>query len=142
MSAFYNAAEAIAIHLSGLSALVNVPVLVDRQKELATELRLALGKQNGALAVVSWAGASNDDLTAEGPQLKCSYTVTLFSKPVIKTNEIPADDVMEAMATALHDYRLISTDPHRHRLLVAGIEPIPHEELLIYQLTLTALRQL
>lgn len=140
MSQFYDTAEAIAAHLATVPALAAVPVVVNRQKELEPELRKALGKQAGCLAVVSWAGAPNEDLTADGPRFKCSYTVHLFSRPILRAGQTPADDLVEAAAAALHDHRLSGS--FYDRLLVTGISPEPHDELLIYVLTLTTPSQL
>jgi hypothetical protein len=142
MSKFYDTAQALATHLSTVPSLKHVPVMVDRQQELSSELRKAIGKQSGCLAVVTWAGAKNEDLSSDGPNFTTTYTVHLFSKPVIRAGEIPADDVMQAIATALHDYRVKPTDPYSARLVVTDIDPVPHEELLIYQLTLTTPNQL
>ena len=142
MSQFYDTAEAIAAHLATITALADVPVVVNRQKELESELRKALGKQAGCLAVISWAGSPNEDLSADGPLFKSSYTVHLFSRPILRSGQTPADDLMEAMATALHDHRLTAGGAYRDRLVVTGIEPEPHDELLIYVLTLTTPSQL
>jgi hypothetical protein len=137
MSRFYTTADAIAAHLAAIPALDGVPFVVDRQKDIASELRKAVAKQSGCLAVISWTGSLNNDATADGPALSNSYTVTLFSKPVLRAGETPADDLIEAMAEALHDHRISPNDHFADRLVITGIDPIPADELLIYQIKIS-----
>lgn len=142
MSKFYDIADAIVAHLATVPALAGVPFVVDRQKDIGSELRKVVAKQAGCLAIVTWAGAPNDDLSADGPRFNCKYTVTLFSKPVIRSGETAADDIIEAMAAALHDHRFSATAHYSTRLVVTGIDPVPAEELLIYRINLTTPSQL
>lgn len=140
MSKFYDTAELIASHLKTVQEIKALPIVVDRQKDIASELRNAIAKQSGCLILVTWTGAANDDQSADGPHFLSRYTVTLFSKPVIRNGETAADDVMEAIATALHDYR--PTGNFHDRLVVTGIDPVPDDELLIYRLNLTTPNQI
>lgn len=142
MSKFYDIADAIAARLQSVPALSGISVVVDRQRDIASELRKAIGKQSGCLILITWVSASNEDHTADGPRFASKYTVTLFSKPVIRAGETPADDVIEAVITALHDHRFSATDPYSSRLVVTGVDPVPHDELLIYRLNLTTPNQL
>lgn len=140
MSKFYDTADLIAAHLKTVDLLGSLPIVVDRQKDIASELRNAIAKQSGCLILVTWAGAPNDDQSADGPRFLSRYTVTLFSKPVIRLGETAADDIMEAIATALHDYR--PTGNFHDRLVITGIDPVPDDELLIYRINLTTPAQL
>ena len=142
MSAFYSAADSISAMLSAVDALSGVTFVVDRQKDIASELRKAMAKQGGCLALVTWAGAPNEDSSSDGPRFVSRYTVTLFSKPIIRAGETAADDLIEAMATALHDYRLSPDGSFHDRLIVTGIDPVPSDELLIYRVNLTTPTQL
>lgn len=142
MSKFYDTADAIATHLGTIEALDDVPIVVDRQKDIASELRKAVAKQSGCLAVITWTGSVNDDNAADGPALANTYTVTLFSKPIIRAGETTADDLIEAIAEALHDHRIGVHDHFADRLVVTGIDPIPADELLIYQIKLSTPFQL
>lgn len=140
MSKFYDTADAIAAHLKTVVSLAKLPIVVDRQKDILSELKSAIAKQSGCLILVTWAGAPNDDQSADGPRFASRYTVTLFSKPVIRHGETAADDIVEAIATALHDYR--PNGNFHDRVVVTGIDPVPDEELLIYRVNLTTPSQL
>lgn len=140
MSKFYDTADSIAVHLRTVPGLAGVLFVVDRQKDIFSELRKVIGKQSGCLAIVTWAGSPNDDTSADGPRFASKYTITLVSKPVIRTGETPADDIVEAIATALHDYR--PNGSFYDRLVVTGIDPVPSEELLIYRVNLSTPTQL
>lgn len=140
MSKFYDTADAIAAHLKTVVSLSKLPIVVDRQKDILSELKSAIAKQSGCLIIVTWAGAPNDDQSADGPRFASRYTVTLFSKPVIRHGETPADDLIEDIATALHDYR--PSGSFYDRLVITGIDPIADEELLIYRVNLTTTSQL
>ena len=142
MSKFYDTADSMVSHLATIEALEGVIFVVDRQKDIASELRKVIGKQSGCLAVIAWTGSANDDKAADGPALANTYTITLFSKPVIRAGETPADDIIEAIAEALHDHRLGEHDHFADRLVVTGIDPIPTDELLIYQIKLSTPSQL
>lgn len=140
MSKFYDTADLIAAHLKTVPSLKALPIVVDRQKDIASELRNAIAKQSGCLVLVTWTGAPNDDQSADGPRFLSRYTVTLFSKPVIRTGETAADDIIETIAATLHDYR--PTSNFYERLVVTGIDPVPDDELLIYRINLTTPAQL
>lgn len=142
MSKFYDSCDAIAALLGAVPLLAGVPIVVDRQKDVASALKTAIGKQAGCIIIIAWAGANNDDLSADGPRFASRFTATLMSKPVIRRDEAAADDIVEAMATALHDTRLAANAPYRDRLVVTGIDPVPHDELLIHRINLTATSQL
>ena len=139
MSRFYDIADLIASHLQTVAGLEAVSIVVDRQKDIATELRKAIGKSS-TLALITWAGAPNQDASADGPRLASSYTVTLFSKPIIRQGETPADDIIELIAGELHDFR--PNGNFHDRLVVTGIDPVADEELLIYRIDLTTPAQL
>lgn len=142
MSKFYDTADLIVTHLKTVSALSSVDIVADRQMDIAAELRKAIAKQIGGLAVVTWIGSPNEDLSADGPRFLSKFTVTLFTKPVLRAGDTPADDMAEAIATALHDYRFAANSHYSSRLVCTGIDPIQADELLAYRINLSTPIQL
>lgn len=140
MSQFYDTADLIAAHLQTVVGLESLVIVVDRQRDIASELRKAISKQSGCLALITWTGAPNEDESADGPRFVSRYTVTLFSKPVIRSGETAADDVIETIAAALHDFR--PNGSFYDRIVVTGIDPVFDEDLLIYRINLTTPAQL
>jgi hypothetical protein len=142
MSAFYDKADLLATHLRTIAGLDGIVIVVDRQKDIVSDLRKIIAKQTGNLALITWTGAPNEDKTADGPTFRASYTVTLFSAPLIRAGETPADDIVELIAASLHDYR--PTGNFHDRIVVDGITPVTVEELphLIYRIDISTPSQL
>lgn len=140
MSAFYDKAELMATHLRTIAGLDGIVIVVDRQKDIVSSLRKVIAKQTGNLALITWTGAPNEDKSADGPHFRASYTVTLFSAPVIRAGETAADDIIELIAAGLHDYR--PTGNFHDRLVVDGITPVLADDLLIYRIDISTPSQL
>lgn len=138
MSAFYAAADAIAARLGADALLAGVPVVVDRQRDIASELRKAIGKQTGqGILIVTWTGGTNYDEQKSDPRIAATFTVTGFFKPVIRAGYTAADDIIEAVCKSLHDW-LPEAGGHFHsRLVVKGVDPIQDAELLALRVNLS-----
>ncbi len=141
MSKTYDVAEKIKVFLESVSGLETVPFVVNRQRDIAKAPKIAIGKQVGCIAIIDWVESNNQDLTADGPRFVSRYSITLFSKPVIKTG-FYADDIIEAIETALHDHRIDVNDHFRDRVVVLGTTTIDHPELLVNQTNITTTTQL
>jgi len=142
MSKFYYRADQIAQHLATVEGLADTRIVVDRQMDIVAELRKVVGKQIGNLILVSWTGGQNTDETADGPRIESGFNVTLFSKPVIRQGETAADDIVETIATALHDWRPADVPAFQNRLVVTAIAPVAAGDLLAYQIKLKSPSQL
>ena len=136
MSALYDTADALVARLKEHLLLADVPVIVDRQKDVLSELRKAIGKQTGCLIVVAWTGSPNFDEASAKLRLASTFSVTGFFKPVINDKQTPADDIMEAVAIHLHDWKMRSDDPFMTRFVVKNITPITPPELLAIRIDL------
>lgn len=137
MSKFFDAADEIHNRLAAVPGLAGISLLVDRQKDIESEFNKVVGKQIGNLAIITWSGAPNEDPAADGPNLSCRYTVTLFSKPVIRHGDTPADDIIETIARALHNSSLTGSESYSDRVVVTGIDPIQSDSLLIFRINLS-----
>jgi hypothetical protein len=81
--------------------LTALEVIVDRQKNILTEVSKAVAKAGGTAIVILWTGFQTVDKNARRPRLGNSYTITVWSKPVIAGNDLAADDVMESVILRL-----------------------------------------
>lgn len=143
MSQFYDTAEDIADQLRATEELAGIAVIVDRQRDIAAELQKHLGKVTAAgCLIVTWTGAPNADESADGPRFNSTFTVTGFFKPVLRRGETPADNIIEAAAAALHDWRRPNRSHVNDRLIVIGITPFDSPEFLAYRINLKTTDQL
>jgi hypothetical protein len=142
MSRFYEQADAICTSLQALPILADCRIVVDRQHDILSDLRKVIGKQIGNLILVSWTGGTNKDISADGPRIESGFSVTLFSKPILRPGETPADDLAEAIANHLHDWRETAATPYSDRLICTEITPTDVPDLLAHQIKLTTPSQL
>lgn len=142
MSKFYDTADAIAASLATVALLADSRIVVDRQHDIVSELKKVIGKQVGNLVLISWTGGQNSDESSDGPRIESGFNVTLFSKPVIRKGETPADDIAEAIAEHLHDWRASAQDSYYDRMIVTAVVPVPAPDLLAYQIRLKTPSQL
>lgn len=142
MSQFFTTADAIAAMLEAVPALSGMAIIVDRQKDIAAELQKHLGKTNGGCLIVTWTGGTNEDESGDGPRFASTFTVTGFFKPVLRRGETPADDIIEAAAEALHDWRRPAKPHVQDRLIVTAISPFDSAEFLAYRINLKTTDQL
>jgi hypothetical protein len=142
MSKFYDQADEIAAVLSEVPSLEGMKIVVDRQHDLLSELSKVVGRQTGNLILVAWAGGKNQDESGDRPRIESAFTVTIFSKPIIRKGEIPADDIAEVIASTLHDWRPVSSLGFDERLVVTGIYPADIPDLLAHQIRFTLITQL
>jgi hypothetical protein len=142
MSLFYQIADEMESMLSALPALAGLAIVSDRQREIGEELVKAMRKQSGkGLLVITWVSATNEDPECEGPRLRSDYTLTLFSKPVLRGGGTPADDLIETILRVVHHWR--PTIAHTHYKATAeGVVPVDHPELLVQRMTLNVITQL
>ena len=124
MSAFLNAAELIKARLLkppgegelatplDLSSLHDC-ILVDRQKDIMSEVDKAVAKASGTAISILWNGWVTLNENASRPHLGSRYTVTVWSKSIIAGPNLPADAVMASVILRL--WHWISADGgHAH----------------------------
>lgn len=141
MSQFFDRADEIAALLEGAEGLGAIPWVVDRQKDVISEIKQAINKQAGAIGIITWTGGRNIDESADGPAIESTFTITLFTKPVLRGNDTPADDLVQLVARTLHDNRLGSKLNYQQRIILTSIEPIASEELLAYRISVKTTNQ-
>lgn len=132
-------AEAMAARLNALEALPDVETLVDRQKDIAAHVAKQVSKAAGAAITILYEGFSNSDRSgASNLKITRRYSVSVFSKPVLRSDSAtPADDIVEAVAACLHRWEAPFGE-----IVLTGCDMRPDSRYLIYDLDLEVLTTL
>lgn len=115
-------------------AMETVPVIVDRQADIETEIDRAVkfAKGAGAIVTIFYAGFRNADATGAGyARILRRYVVSVYAVPILRRKESPADDVIEACAYHLHHWD--GTDLIDEINILTG-DARPDPEYLVYDL--------
>lgn len=138
MSKALQIADKLAARLTATTALSGVPVIVDRQKDLAAELLTKVSKLSPACIILRYEGFSNSDASQSGrPTVIRRYTATVFALPIFagSTGKL-GDAVMEAAAIALHNWEPVEATDGFPEIRVTGGDYRPDAKFLIYDLDL------
>jgi hypothetical protein len=131
VSRVLNIADAIKTRLESRPALAGVDVIVDRQKDLSTLVAKGVGRAKGSCITILWDGFSVPDANASGPQVTSRYTLRTWSRPIIN-DEVPADELVEEVAKALHHW--IPEGVHSFgEMTITGGDFTPDAKWLIYE---------
>lgn len=133
MSAWIDMAEAIVVRLRSLQVLAAATVIVDRQKDIDSELEAAIGKLQGLVTVLWDRGPV---ISANPVVTQAVYTVRLYTMPILSSEtDVSADEMLEAATVALSDWH---PDPHAHcndwLSVTSGPELLPHDQCLLYEM--------
>lgn len=85
--------------------ITGVEVIVDRQKNILSDITKAVAKASGTAITILWAGWTVVDKNTKTPRLAHRFTIMAWSKPVIAGDNLAADDVAEAVINRLWHWR-------------------------------------
>lgn len=136
MSAFLDIADQIKTQLESVIFTLELDVVVDRQKDIASELKARLGKVKGGVAVVEVGDAKNPDPEGE-LSFDQNYIVTLVTNPILRKGNTPADELLERICKALHSWKYEADLAHYYEMQVNSFALVKHPQLLIYQVKLS-----
>jgi hypothetical protein len=143
MSKINTIAEAMAERLNAEIYLQDVVAVVSRQKDLASTLQAKVLKAGGAAIVIQFEGFSNPSANSPvHPTVTRRYTATIYTKPIMREGETPADDIVEFVASKLHDWEITADTADAAEVRMTGGDVIPDRNYLIYQLDLEVLSRL
>ena len=135
MSKSLQIADAMAARLNAHLTLGNVSTVVDRQKDIASEINKRVLKAGGAVIVILFEGFTNASGAVSGQtSVTRRYTVSIYSKPVLRDGETPADDIVELVAKILHNWDIDETTTQAAEITVTGCDMLPDRNYLIYTL--------
>lgn len=132
MSAFLTKAEEIADRLRAVTELESVEIIVDRQKDIAAEFAKAMGKAKGGVIIIFFDGYRPNEEDVAESLLVSSYSITVWTKPVLRTGQAAADDLVEAVHRSLHGWQ---HDFYcQNNAIVRSGRIIPDQRFLIHEL--------
>lgn len=135
MSKSLQIADAMAARLNAHMNLGNVLAVVDRQKDIAAEINKRVLKAGGAVIVILFEGFTNASGAVSGQtSVTRRYTVSVYSKPVLREGELTADDIVEATANILHNWDIDEPTTAAAEIIVTGCDMLPDRNYLIYAL--------
>jgi hypothetical protein len=111
--------------------ITGCPILVDRQKNLLSDIQKAVGKTGGTAIVILWQGFTSVDDNAGTPRLLLRYTISVWSKPILTSGDLPADDIMETILRRLWQWLPESGHAFGEMKLKSG-GLVPDSRFLIY----------
>lgn len=94
-----------ATELATPLALAGLDIIVDRQKNILSDVTKAVAKAKGTAVVILWEGFTTADKNSARPRLAHSYNITVWSKPILAGANLAADDVMESIIARLWHWR-------------------------------------
>lgn len=94
-----------------------VEIIVDRQKDLAAEFSKAMGKAKGGVIIILFDGSRASEEGGADSLVVSNFSITIGTKPVLRSNDPPADDVARAGQKRVHGWK--------HGAL--GLPPCPAE---------------
>lgn len=116
--------------------ITGVEVIIYRQQDLGSKIAAASAKASGTAIVILWDGYVFPDAAARTPRISNSYTIEVWSKPVIANAELPADGVMEAIVRRLWHWVPVGFS-HLDECVLTGGGLVPDSKFLKYDLSLT-----
>jgi hypothetical protein len=109
-----------------------VPVIVDRQKNIQSEITKAVAKARGSAITILWDQFDIFDDAAEEPPLNLSYRIMLYSKPIISGDDLLADDVLVSMIRRLWHWRPNGEGSVHYEAKIRPGGIVPDKTFLIY----------
>lgn len=112
-------------------------VIVNRQKEIQTKVAMVQEKARGTVIVIQWDQHAPDQKNAASPNLTYTYSVQIWSKPVLGEGDFPADDVFESILARLWHWAPGVAEAgkgiaHREVQAMAG-GTMPNKSYMIYE---------
>ncbi|MEM9235190.1 MAG: hypothetical protein AAGB14_00325 [Verrucomicrobiota bacterium] len=138
MSRLFSIAFAIRDQIETVEGLEGT-VIVDRQNNLAAEFLKRMTKAKGLAVIIAMDGARNTSPEFKTYRLRGTFTVTIFTKPVLRAKDAKfADELVESVGQALHGWWPAAVPSNGgHRLRVTRAEFPPNDTYNISRLTVS-----
>jgi hypothetical protein len=117
------------------AVMSNVKAIVDRQLDIEAEIDRAVkfAKGKGAIVTIFYQGWRNaDDNGGDHPRILRTYTLSVYAVPILRRNDSPADDIVEACAYHLHHW---DGTANIDEISVKGGDARPDPDYLVYDAT-------
>jgi hypothetical protein len=142
-------ADHLAAHLKAYVAadhstpFAAVDPIVDRQKDLQNDIRVAVSKGTGFALVIEATEGSPVSVQTNGPALDFTYTITLWTQPVMQAGKPPAS------VTLLHLLKATNIWKYQYNPGMPAVSPrqlrwrwVEHKQYLVYAVQFSFIHQL
>lgn len=149
MSRWLGRADSLAAFIGAIPEIAGMSVIVNREEDLLSQVNAGIEKAAGqGCVVIKWLGGSNPDRKSKLLRIGARYSISLWTVPVLydgpeaEVPRLPADDMIEKIAEAIHGW----VDPRPgaliHRLEVEDIAvvPDPPPGQLVHEILASVLR--
>jgi len=145
MSIAITIAEKIATRLNAAESLAGVEAVVERQQNVQAVVDRNIAKAKGAAIIITFTGLTNPEGNLSGRQsVTRNYTATIYTLPILRSEAIPADEIVELTARLLHDWEIDEEFPQGEatEIRVINGDLVPDRKYLIYEIDLQVLSRL
>ena len=133
---FHAMALLIKARLEAWPALEDVPVVIDLQKDITSEIGTAQAKATGCAITIFYEGDRDLTENLNPPRVTARYSVKCYGLPVVEdvnADWIPAETAKAEVMKALHHW--VPTDDN-HNATECKVQPgdlVPDRDFLIYE---------
>lgn len=133
------AAEGLKTRLDAWAGLGSTGVIVDKQKDIRSEVLSAIEKEAGVAITILFDGFQVPDTDTSGPKTVARYSIRVWGLPIVQETSpafLHAEDAAAEVAKALHLYRVDGLHNFAESRVGDG-DLIDDPNFLIYELTVT-----
>lgn len=134
MSKFLDTADAMKAHLEDAIDSSELAIIVDRQKDIQSEVDKHLVKLKGGVAAIEFLSANNSAAVGDALNLQADYSVTLITTPILRAGKTPAADLLERICKALNGWQEDAQAHCYNKVHVKSVRLIQNPRFLIYQI--------
>lgn len=133
MSAFLDKSNAIKARLESVTALADVDILVDHQKDIRSEFNKAISKIKGGVVTIFFDSYSTDEENVADSRVISDFILLVWTKPIIRDGDLPSDDIVSEIHKSLHGW---NSDPEscRNKVIVSRGRVVPNPKFLIHEI--------
>lgn len=125
-------ADALAEYLSTVEGLAGVPVIVGRQKNLATEIDTAVAKAKGAAILIALDGWENVIADSSECHLDLGHSVSIWTTPILRRGAIPESELLGLLVASMQRHQP-DPDDCDARWETAGGRYVAHPQHRVYE---------
>ena len=132
MSAFLDKANAIRARLEAIPELSSIDVLVDHQKDIRSEFKLAMARIKGGVVVIFFDSYTTLEEGVERSLVESEFILQVWTKPIIRKGETAADDIVSEVHKSLQGWQ--HDEFCRHKAAVVRGRVVPNPKFLVHEL--------
>lgn len=124
-------AEALKTRLESISELVGIDIIVDRQKDVLSEITKAVAKAKGAAIVILLDGWGEPP-EGEATYLRLRHSISLYTKPVLRGGYLSEAIALGAMLRAIQGWRPDESECERWHVGAGLTDQDPEFRIVVF----------